>query len=82
MQLSIARLREFYSNEKLKPKASLTQKIRRFTNHPLLESCLASLIPYFEMKDLPENIASLKITEAISILRAIDEDIDDVFGKL
>src|SRR5690606_28738695 len=36
---------------------------------------------YFEMKDLPENIASLKITEAISILRAIDPDIDHVLAN-
>jgi hypothetical protein len=26
-------------------------KIQSFNNHPLLESCLASLIPYFEMKE-------------------------------
>ena len=28
------------------------------------------------MKELPENIANLKITEAVSILRSIDPDID------
>jgi AraC-like DNA-binding protein len=39
------------------------------------------LIPYFEIKDLPENIASLKITEAISILRTIDEEIDHVLAN-
>lgn len=33
------------------------------------------------MKDLPENIASLKITEAISILRAIDKEIDGVLAN-
>jgi AraC-like DNA-binding protein len=41
----------------------------------------ASLIPYFEMKELPGNIASLKITEAISILRAIDIEIDNVLAN-
>ena len=81
MHLSIERLRDFYASMNLKPKASVFQKIRRFNDHPLLESCLASLIPYFEMKDLPENIASLKITEAISILRAIDADIDTVLAN-
>ena len=81
MHLSTERLREFYANIKLKPKASEFQKIRRFNNHPLLASCLASLIPYFEMKGLPDNIAALKITEAISILRAIDDDIDSVLAN-
>jgi AraC-like DNA-binding protein len=81
MHLSTARLRDFYANQPVKPQASETQKIRCFNNHPLLESCLASLIPYFEMKELPGDIASLKITEAISILRAIDKEIDNVLAN-
>ncbi|MFT3910336.1 MAG: helix-turn-helix domain-containing protein [Ferruginibacter sp.] len=81
MHLSTERLKDFYKGLDIKPKTSATQKIRSFNNHPLLESCLASLIPYFEMKDLPENIASLKITEAISILRTIDKSIDDVLAN-
>jgi AraC family transcriptional regulator, exoenzyme S synthesis regulatory protein ExsA len=81
MHLSTDRLREFYANRNIKPKTSGSQKIRSFNNHPLLESCLASLIPYFDMKDLPADIASLKITEAISILRAIDIEIDDVLAN-
>lgn len=81
MHLSTKRLSEFYVNLPVKPKASESQKIYTFNHHPLLESCLASLIPYFEMKELPENIASLKITEAISILRAIDEGIDNVLSN-
>ena len=81
MHLSAPRLRDFYADMNVKPNASLAQKIRRFRNHPLLESCLASLIPYFDLKDIPENIASLKITEAISILRAIDNDIDNVLAN-
>jgi len=81
MHLSTARLREFYAGLEIKPKLSVSPKIRSFSNHPLLESCLASLIPYFEMKDIPGNIASLKMTEAISILRAIDREIDDVLAN-
>jgi AraC family transcriptional regulator, exoenzyme S synthesis regulatory protein ExsA len=81
MHLSTTTLRNFYAGLNVKTKASVSQKIRCFNNHPLLESCLASLIPYFEMKDLPENIASLKITEAISILRAIDKETDDVLAN-
>lgn len=81
MHLSTARLRDFYANLDVKPKALSSQKILCYNNHPLLESCISSLIPYFEMKNLPENIASLKITEAISILRAIDKGIDDVLSN-
>jgi len=81
MHLSADRLRNFYANINVKANASLSQKIRRYSNHPLLESCLVSLVPYFDMKEIPENIASLKITEAISILRAIDADIDNVLAN-
>jgi AraC family transcriptional regulator, exoenzyme S synthesis regulatory protein ExsA len=81
MHLSTERLRDFYASLDVKPKATISQKIRVFNNHPLLESCLVSLIPYFDMKDLPENIASLKITEAISILRTIDKEIDNVLAN-
>jgi AraC family transcriptional regulator, exoenzyme S synthesis regulatory protein ExsA len=82
MHLSIDRLREFYASLNIKPKASPIQKILSFGKHPLLESCLASLIPYFDVQEkFPENIASLKITEAISILRTINKDIDSVLAN-
>src|SRR5215216_34785 len=45
MHLSTKRLRDFYSSIAIKPKPSVSQKIRSYNNHPLLESCLASLIP-------------------------------------
>ena len=83
MHLSIDRLREFYAHLGIKPNALPTQKIHCFTHHPLLESCLASLIPYFDVQEkFPEHIASLKITEAISILRMIDKDIDHILANL
>src|SRR5690606_521749 len=48
----------------------------------LLESCLASVIPYFDVKEpFPDNLALLKITEAISIIRTIDPDIDSVLAN-
>ncbi|RPD39545.1 AraC family transcriptional regulator [Chitinophaga barathri] len=78
MHLTEARLRDFYAKADVKAQTPVSQKIHRYKHHPLLESCLASLIPYFDMQDIPENIASLKIQEAISILRAIDPDIDGV----
>ncbi|WP_296149241.1 AraC family transcriptional regulator [uncultured Flavobacterium sp.] len=82
MHLSAQRLKEFYQNIDLDAKRNYEYKITSFNNHPLLESCLASLIPYFDMEgDFPENIASLKITEAISILREIDKGIDSVLAN-
>ena len=78
MHLTSDRLRNFYADLTVNSNASTTQKIYCFKNHPLLESCLSSLIPYFEMEELPEAIASLKITEAINILRTIDLKIDGV----
>ena len=54
-------------------------KIISFHQHPLMQSCLVSLIPYFDMQEqFPEDIAWLKITEAISILRAIDRKSDHI----
>jgi AraC-like DNA-binding protein len=81
MHLSTSILRDFYANLDVKVKTIESKKIYHFSNHPLVESCLSSLIPYFEMKELPKNIASLKITEAISILRSIDKDVDHILGN-
>jgi AraC-like DNA-binding protein len=79
MLLTAEILRDFYDRIDLKTKSTPIPGIRSFSNHPLLESCLASLIPYFEVKEpFPQNLALLKITEAISILRTIDPDIDSV----
>jgi AraC-like DNA-binding protein len=81
MHLSTSRLREFYAKLDVKPRALASSPILRYGHHPLLESCISSLVPYFGMEELPEDIASLKITEAISILRRIDPGIDDVLAN-
>lgn len=81
MHLSTERLKKFYINLNVKPKPLATPQIRTYNGHPLLESCLASVIPYFDLRDLPGDIATLKITEAITILRKIDNSIDDVLAS-
>lgn len=81
MHLSTTRLRDFYTNLNVKPLEPVLPKIWVFGKHPLLESCMASLMPYFEMNDLPADIASLKIAEAITILRTIDKGIDNVLAN-
>ncbi|MGE8292210.1 MAG: helix-turn-helix domain-containing protein [Sphingobacterium sp.] len=81
MHLSLETLRNFYAGKNINPQPKNSPKIFCFNNHPLLESCLASLIPYFDMKDIPVDIASIKITEAISILRTLNQEIDQVLAN-
>ncbi|SMD06310.1 helix-turn-helix domain-containing protein [Pedobacter africanus] len=81
MHLSTERLKDFYANKTIDSGRLKPPGIYSFSNHPLLESCLASLIPYFDMKDIPEDIAAIKITEAISILRTLDRGVDHVLGN-
>lgn len=80
MHLSTEKLKEYYSTIELKDVQKVSPSIRSYNNHPLLESCLASLIPYFEMEGtFPKDLAGIKINEAISILRILDKDIDGIF---
>lgn len=82
MHLSTERLKKFYEKIDIGKKQAVEQKIYSFSNHPLLESCMASVVPYFELEGtFPEHIASLKITEAISILREIDTNVDSVLAN-
>jgi AraC-like DNA-binding protein len=82
MHLSVERLRKFYERIAIKKRSQPEQKIYSFSNHPLLESCMASLIPYFAVEgEFPEELASLKITEAVNILRMIDPGVDNVLAN-
>lgn len=82
MHLTAERLKKFYEDLGLEVTPSSEHTIRTFSKHPLLQSCMDSLIPYFDLKDpFPERIASLKITEAINVLRTIDESIDSILAN-
>ncbi|UII29663.1 helix-turn-helix domain-containing protein [Fulvivirga ulvae] len=82
MLLTLDILREFYKNIQVRSEIVPVPGIRSYHGHPLLESCLASLIPYFDMQEnFPDSLAALKITEAINILRIIDTDIDGVLAN-
>jgi len=83
LTLSIERLKDFYIKHKVLPAKNVyPSRIITFGKHPLLDSFLASLMPYFEMKDvLPENMVSIKVEEAISILRTIDPLIDNLLAN-
>lgn len=82
IHLSTQRLKQFYQNINIDKSPPSQQKIFSFNNHPLLQSYLASVIPYFDLQgEFPEHIASLKISEAISILREIDKSVDHVLAN-
>jgi AraC-like DNA-binding protein len=82
MHLSVERLQNFYASVQPRVRASAVSSIRRFNDHPLLQSCFSSLIPYFDVQEeFPEKIAALKILEAITILRTIAPDVDDVLAN-
>lgn len=82
MLLTAKFLKDFYNRSDVKVKAAGTVEIRRYNDHPLLRSCLASLVPYFELSEhFPENLALLKITEAVNIIRTIDPSIDSILAN-
>lgn len=82
LHLSVERLKYFYEKIDLPETIIPEQCIYSFNNHPLLESYLNSLIPYFDMNGIfPESLATIKITEAITILRAINPDVDRVLAN-
>ncbi|RYG48590.1 MAG: AraC family transcriptional regulator, partial [Chitinophagaceae bacterium] len=81
MHLTPKRLKDFYARHKISRSFRTLQKVYIFKKHPLLEGCLASLIPYFDLQEqLPEAIASIKIEEAITILRSTDKEIDSLLA--
>lgn len=82
MHLTKNRLTDFYSRNKVIVQPMPPPKFRTFDQHPLLRSCLNSLIPYFDLNEpLPESMASLKIEEAITVLRTIDPAIDHLLAN-
>ncbi|KMQ68781.1 AraC family transcriptional regulator [Chryseobacterium sp. FH2] len=81
MTLTTERLKRFYTKNPIQLSEPHTHKIRTFDKHPLLESFFASIIPYFDLSDeLPEKIISVKIEEALTILRTTDKGIDNLLA--
>jgi AraC family transcriptional regulator, exoenzyme S synthesis regulatory protein ExsA len=81
MHLSKERLKDFYERHASIFQIRRAPAIYHFPKHALLESCLASLIPYFSLTELPPNIADIKIEEAISILRTLDPTVDHLLAN-
>jgi AraC-like DNA-binding protein len=82
MSLTTDILRAYYNAHAVNAAGLAVPKIRRFRHHPLLESCLASLVPYFAVAGpFPDELATLKLTEAISILRTLEPDLDGLLAN-
>ncbi|MNQ26057.1 Exoenzyme S synthesis regulatory protein ExsA [compost metagenome] len=80
-RLTIEQLKSFYSSEKPKLASRSDNSVRILKEHPLLKSFFSSVIPYFDLENkLPENLAKLKLEEAITVLRFIEPDIDNVLA--
>jgi AraC-like DNA-binding protein len=75
--LRAERLKNYYSRNPIHKSIGCLSSIRSYDTHPLIESYFTSLLPYFELQDeLPEKLLALKIEEALTILRSIDESVD------
>jgi AraC family transcriptional regulator, exoenzyme S synthesis regulatory protein ExsA len=83
MLFSVKRLREYFAPMRVLGSAPQgINKVYHFKKHPLLKSCMSSLIPYFDMKEeFPENISSLKIEEAIAVIRMIEPTVDGILSN-
>lgn len=82
IRLTNAVLREFYEHKK----TPIVESFKKSNLIPLkksilLDSLFASMLPYFDLEyKLPQDLSQLKIQEAITILRSINKDIDDILS--
>lgn len=82
MHLTIEKLKDFYARHTATGRVQSLDRVYSFQKHPLLASCLASLVHYFDIgESLPPDIAAIKIEEAISILRSIDKTVDSILAN-
>jgi AraC-like DNA-binding protein len=77
ISLRTERLKNYYSRHAVVANGQQNHGVRLFNNHPLLESLFGSLFPYFGHEDaIPASVMSVKIEEAITVLRSLDSSID------
>ncbi|OOQ56515.1 AraC family transcriptional regulator [Mucilaginibacter pedocola] len=84
MHLTTEKLKDYY--HKKQPAADSLMGFEpsfiSFKKHPLLQSCLASVAPYFDLQEeLPDAIASVKIEEAIHVVRMLEPGIDNLLAN-
>jgi len=82
LYINSEKLQGYYARNEPKTEAVHDMRLRTFKSNMLFESFFASLMPYLEMHgSLPENIAGIKIEEAISILRNTRSDVDSLLAN-
>lgn len=80
---SQAFLQKYYASIKLNPINKNLWPVKFLQKHSLLHSLFDSILPYYELhgEELPQNLTEIKLSEAITILRAIDTSIDCVLAN-
>jgi AraC-like DNA-binding protein len=74
-------LKNYYSKQNFNPKLPSWQKIKSYEGHPLLDSFIASLVPYLDLRnDLPAELIRIKLEEGLTILRTIDKTVDGLLS--
>lgn len=76
-------LREFYQTHPISESWTENMSKQRPINpHPLLSRYFESLLPYFDMQDdLPEELVSIKIQEALTIIHTADKRASSILGS-
>lgn len=82
VKLSQDVLRVFYEQKKIQVNlVSRTDSIIPLPKSLLLDSFFSSMLPYFDLDyKMPQELSQLKIQEAITVLRSINKDIDNVLS--
>jgi AraC-like DNA-binding protein len=81
LKLPTALVRAYYAANAPAPAQPAVPSLLLFAKSPLLQSLFASLLPYLALEHrLPEKLLSVKIAEAIEILRSLDPRSDGVLA--
>jgi AraC-like DNA-binding protein len=77
-----ALVQAYYTQHRLAPTQPAAPEPLLFPGNPLLQSLFASLLPYLELQQpLPEKLFSVKLTEALEILRSLNPHSDRVLAN-
>lgn len=76
-------LHKYYSNNKPNEHYKPTWEVYKIRKHPLLTSLFDSVLPYYAIQGdtLPEPLTDIKLQEAITILRSVDIQIDNLLAN-
>ena len=81
IRLASAQLREYYSRNEFDHLQPHTVGVLPLNKNLLLDSFFSSVLPYFDLENkLPEKILTLKMEEAIEILRSIHKEADSILA--